>query len=250
MNKSKGVAHEQFYLVPPAIIDQWRKETALQAIDRPQDLNLARQSEKLADVIASTKDGKEKGDDERKEAEDRDVYRLLAQELGRFMKYRRIREKSTGDRVHPSVHSMSNEKDANDETEKKVGENKYTVEHIMSKIPATYRKKAGRILETWTGHPKGVTYDRSTGEIALGGRTIEGSNIVTVLNHALSRARTARKRPMGFREIKDFSSTIINDTVFNNPVWRKDTYSDTDANIESAGGLTLSDRWVSFDDSR
>ena len=51
-----------------------------------------------------------------------------------------------------------------------------------------------------------------------------------------------------FKEIKAFSSTLLNDTVFNIEVWRADKYGDAGDDLERAAGLIFSDRWASFDD--
>lgn len=197
------------YLIPHDVLQSWRENRALGAIDRPEDKNLARRAIGLEEMSKRVRDvGGEEGEDAWT------LNERMIRRLGEFLNYKKLREnKYTNPPNRPSpsqppVHPSSASPPRS-----------YSDEKILETVPRSYRERARRLLERWTAD-SAVKYDRDTGVVTVGGRELRGSNVADLLKDAVSRG-VKRPRPTGFESLKEHAyRSSIPPTMFTNPAWR------------------------------
>lgn len=196
---------DSLYLVPADVIQSWRNKQTLDDIDRPLDRTVAQASEKVTRATDSS-------------APDipYDANQKLLRAFGEFLQYKKLRENAVRP-PPPAPVPLLPSQDAPLVD--------YTHDSVIERVPASYRHRAKKILEHWTSHEGGVTFDGSTGQISVNGSPLEGSNIVDLLRDAVSR-RKARTTPLpGAETLMHYtrSHTTLPPTIFQNQRWKEGT---------------------------
>lgn len=194
------------YLVPKDILDSWKDNTTIARIDKPLDVNLSRASENVTKALKR----------KRPDDSDYDVNQRLIHELGQFLRYKALRDEQSRefDRGKQPQTSRDEEEEGNTPGDF------YTDENILNAIPPSYRSKAKNILKYWLEDPS-MSVDRKTGRLSISGSPVPGSDVIKLLNDAVS--RTKRKdRPAGFDEVYRHLPKLkrLNPGTFTNPAWR------------------------------
>ena len=251
-----GDADCTHYLIPHDVLQSWRENRALGAVDRPEDKNLARRALGLEEMAKGVRDGGGK--------EGEDAWTLnerMIRQLGEFLNYKKLREnkfiRSPQDSSAPSRAIASQPPASPSKPSSAQPGRAYSDEAVLAHVPKTYRARAKSILKRWA-EGSDVKYDGDTGVVTVEGRELRGSNIADLLKDAVSKARKT-SRPSGFEVLRDYvQRSNIPRTLITNPAWRRETTeysdssggnSDTDATImPSSGGRRVTPKFLTSSD--
>jgi hypothetical protein len=164
----------RLFLVPEDVLDAWRQNNRINAIDNPEDVSLARHSADVAEAV------------EQEDLPPHDQNLLVQQRTGKFLNDKNLRRAQIWQEP-TSSHDSSSSTPLPPPPDP------------LQFVPDTYRARAKKLLEVWE-RDKGLSWDER-GNVQLRGEPLQGTTLKDLLHHAVSRRKTA---PAGFQDFNAY----------------------------------------------
>jgi hypothetical protein len=180
----------RLFLVPEDILDAWRRNNHIDAIDKPEDVSLARHRADIAEAV-------DQGD-----LPPHDQNLLVQQRTGKFLTDKKLRSAQIwqAPTSNPGSSSSTAPLPPTDP---------------LQQVPDTYRARAKKLLDVWT-RDKGLSWDEQ-GNVQIRGKPLRGTTLKDLLHHAVSRRKTA---PAGFQDFNAYVKTAAhNPGLYLNPAY-------------------------------
>jgi hypothetical protein len=182
----------RLFLVPEDVLDAWRQNNLINAIDKPEDVSLARHSADIAEAI------------EQEDLPPHDQNLLVQQRTGKFLNDKNLRRAQIWQEPASNHHSSSSSSSPLPPPP-----------DPLQFVPDTYRARAKKLLEVWE-RDKDLSWDE-WGNVQLRGKPLRGTTVTDLLHHAVSRKRTA---PAGFQDFNAYVKTAgHNPGLYLNPAY-------------------------------
>jgi hypothetical protein len=189
----------RLYLVPEDVVNNWRQNSQISAIDKPEDVSLATHRDSLVDAVGR--------DDMPPYAQNV----LVEQRTGKFLNDRKLRAaKIWQPQLTPTPSPASGpvtSQSSPDESPNPQGP--------LKDIPKSYRAKAKRLLDAWAQDEE-MEWDAG-GNVRIRGKPLAGARLTDLLRHAVTRRKNA---PRAFQDFSQYvKASAHNPALYLNPAY-------------------------------